>query len=47
MFSDRLEPSENEYGICSSLSAQLCEISANYEHPIFHLATTAGPIRVY
>jgi len=46
MFSDRLEPSENQSGICCALAGQLCEISANYEHPGFHLVTVGGPILI-
>ena len=33
MYSGRLDPSEDESGICFSLSSLVCEISSNYKHP--------------
>ena len=33
MFSGRIDPSEDESGICFSLPRLVCEISSNYKHP--------------
>jgi len=33
MYSGRIDPSEDESGICFSLSSLVWEISSNYKHP--------------
>ena len=35
MFSNRVEPPEKKYDIYFSVSALVCEISANDKHPVF------------